>query len=112
MIREAADSIYDILVHYAGASPNERDRAMFIYHQEKGCLEYRFGGLLGFGGKFWTDGGRWRVTCYREDETKEARKILAKTNEVLARLRQAWLDREHGNQRREGVLGDEGEGTP
>ena len=44
-----ANRIYDVLVAEAGAS--EYFRQDFLYHF--GTHEFRFGGDLGFGGKFW-----------------------------------------------------------
>lgn len=84
--REVANQIYDLLVEHAGASPHTYEREMFLYHQERGCTEYRFGGKLGLGGKFWSG---WYVTCYPEDEDHERKEILKRTNEALTRLRRA-----------------------
>ena len=61
MTAEAAKAVYDVLVRHAGAPdhPHSFARADFILHQEAGAVdEYRFGGALGFGGKFWNCNGR------------------------------------------------------
>lgn len=51
--------------------------------------EWRFGGRLGFGGKFHMVAGlrpRMYVSCYPEDETPERRDLVAKVNAELAAL--------------------------
>jgi hypothetical protein len=50
--------------------------------------EYRFQGSLGFGGKLYVEdhGDRWRVSCYREDETSERREAIRKANKRLREL--------------------------
>ena len=67
LTEEFANKVYDILVAEAGANPRESDRADFIYQHckaENGCLEYRFQGKLGFGGKYRSS---WNgVTYYNE----------------------------------------------
>ena len=70
---ESANAVYDLLVKVGGAY--EGDRSSFVYHHSKELVgitsssEWRFQGSLGFGGKFYTDHDRWRVGCYREDDT-------------------------------------------
>ena len=68
----------DLLVEYAAAP--EHDREDFVFAQITGwCDEYRFGGLLGFGGKFrrrWERVGccsaeRWYVDAYPEDVARD-----------------------------------------
>jgi hypothetical protein len=58
--------IWDLLVERLDAQAGEQDA--FVWTQSRGCTEYRFGGKLGFGGKFWHNGGRWYVDAYREDK--------------------------------------------
>jgi len=86
--KEAANAIYDLLVKVGGAY--EGDRSSFVYHHsaEQAYLhtEWRFQGLLGFGGKFYTDRERWRVGCYREDDTPERERIIAEMNKALEGL--------------------------
>lgn len=84
-----ANSIYSVLVANAGVRDSESERAMFVDLECRGCTEYRFQGLLGFGGKFWNDNHRWYVNCYPEDETPERLAMIAKVNEELAKLRSA-----------------------
>jgi hypothetical protein len=57
-------------------------------------MEWRFQGLLGFGGKFWNEYSygekrpKWRVSCYTEDENPKTDKIIKETNEKLYTLAQ------------------------
>lgn len=87
MNSEWARRVFQILVEEVGAYNNEAgdQLADFIYHQEDECTEYRFGGMLGFGGKFWSD-RVWRVTCYPEDRTPEREAAMARANVRLAAL--------------------------
>lgn len=52
------------------------------------CLEWRFYGDLGFGGKVRprTDGEGWVVTCYPEDETLHRQEAMTKANRRLKEL--------------------------
>lgn len=80
-----ANAVYDLLVRIGGA--NENERASFIHHHcvsKYGCDEWRFGGKLGFGGKYRSI--KNRVDCYLEDETPERKKIITELNEVLSKL--------------------------
>ncbi|HEY9644245.1 MAG TPA: hypothetical protein V6C57_27370 [Coleofasciculaceae cyanobacterium] len=81
MTPETANQIWDILVADAGA--NESDRDQFLAAQFVGCVEYRFCGLLGLGGKLWDNCGRVYVTCYSEDMTPEREQIIELVNEKL-----------------------------
>jgi hypothetical protein len=83
--KEKAYKIYDLLVNIGGAS--ECDRYSFIFHHVEdiyGCTEWRFCGILGFGGKYRS--GNNIVTCYLEDETLERIKIIAELNIELQKL--------------------------
>lgn len=84
----ALGRFYDLLIETAGASRLHYDRRSFIqcalnwnYHF---TFEYRFEGLLGFGGKIWLplDKAPY-VSCYREDDSPERLKIIEKTNALL-----------------------------
>jgi hypothetical protein len=78
--------IFTILVEECQA--DEKERYCFVWSFPD-CVEYYFRGLLGFGSRVW-----WssllgcRITCYREDETKDRLAIIARTNQRLARLLQ------------------------
>lgn len=76
-----ADAIYDILVEHAGASPDFNHRFDFARAMKSGAREYRFGGCLGFGGKYRPETNT--VDCYSEDETAERRAVIQATNEAL-----------------------------
>lgn len=82
-----AARIHDILVEHAGmiGAGFHRQYRDFVHALATDCREYRFGGSLGFGGKYWPE--EWRVSCYSEDETKERRETITRTNEALAKLR-------------------------
>lgn len=84
------NKVWDILVQHAGAWEDDRE-AFVIVATDRAyrCLEYRFVGKLGFGGKVWL----WNkphvyINCYREDETPERRKIMTATNRALKQLKQ------------------------
>lgn len=82
MDKERMNKIYTILVNEGGA--NEDDRDSFIYHHcddKYGCIEWRFVGELGFGGKYRSVSNR--VTMYREDETPKRLITQEKINEIL-----------------------------
>lgn len=84
---EQAAQAYAALVTHAGARPNDDDKGGFVYEltRSKPTDEYRFGGALGFGGKFRFP--RMTVDCYPEDETPERLAMVAACNEALAQLR-------------------------
>lgn len=76
-----ANAVYDILVKVGGA--REKERPDFVYHHckdEYGCMEWRFTGHLGFGGKYRSP--RNGVSFYSEDTTPE-RTALKKVLEEL-----------------------------
>lgn len=85
---------WDILVEHAGASKDPMDKLSFVqaYTQiEHPCSEFRFCGLLGFGGKFWRNargGGEspFYVQCYPEDRTKPRERVISKVNDLLKKL--------------------------
>ncbi len=90
---DQANAIYDLLVQHAGASENGRE-GFVIVQANTVTNEYRFGGLLGFGGKFWRMTGlrredrdlRWSVNFYSEDKTSEREAAAEVTNRALAGL--------------------------
>jgi hypothetical protein len=85
MNEQIANSIYNLLIARVGASEKWRDD--FVYHMLCGrTREYRFQGILGFGGKFYTD--KWRVSCYPEDETIERNKAIETVNIELKNLKE------------------------
>lgn len=91
MTTKQAQMVLNILANHAGAY--RQDHAFIVAQtSESPCHEYRFQGLLGFGGKFWNYGGRWYVTCYSENETPERMAIIEKVNGLLAELKATPLD--------------------
>lgn len=76
------DEVWDVLVEAAGAREAERDQ--FVHHAARtrpGDLEYRFCGVLGFGGKVRSQSdGTWSVDCYPEDSTPERRAVVEAVN--------------------------------
>lgn len=89
MTPEKAAEAYDILIREAGARPV--DRIAFVTHlsKERPATEYRFQGLLGFGGKFRlraSEAVPHRVDCYPEDLNPARRLIIDRTNQALAAL--------------------------
>lgn len=78
---EQAGAIYDILVRDAGAQPAMRND--FIRAQDEGCVEYRFCGSLGFGGKFWNNNDRWYINYYPENRTDQRDAAEARINAQL-----------------------------
>lgn len=79
--------IYQILRDEAQASPR-MDVEFMLWFLYARSYEYRFMGNLGFGGKFWKD-GKWRVTCYPEDETDAVRHVIHRVNARLQELQQS-----------------------
>lgn len=80
--QEAASAVYALLMEKGGAHPHDRDHFIFTQSSQF-CGEWRFQGKLGFGGKFYRDGNRWRVGLYREDETPERLQIVDEINDDL-----------------------------
>ena len=87
---EQATQAYAALVAHAGARPNQDDIEGFVYEltRQHPTNEYRFGGALGFGGKFRFP--RMSVDCYPEDETPARLGMIAACNEALAELRDSF----------------------
>ena len=98
-----ATSVFDVLERECAASVNMRED--FAFHQtDRVCEEYRFGGMLGFGGKFRRNVGRrpdgtwgeiWYVDAYPEELPDNAlgqsrRLAIAAANAELEKLRQAF----------------------
>lgn len=86
LTKERANKVYDMLVGIGGAF--EDDRSNFVYHHcesKDGCDEWRFGGKLGFGGKYYSRENM--VTCYSEDETPGRLELIKVLNKMLATLK-------------------------
>jgi hypothetical protein len=89
------EKVWDLLVEHAGARPD--DRHSFVYSMiEQRYLahndsfqtsEWRFQGVLGFGGKLYRGYPKeLRVGFYREDTTPEREAIRDKVNLLLQEL--------------------------
>lgn len=86
IITTYAERIYDILVEHCSAHNDAREKQSFVHAQVEGCIEWRFQGALGFGGKFWNNAGRWYVNGYPEEMTPERETIVQKANAQLITL--------------------------
>jgi len=87
--QELYERCWDILVEHAGASKDPEDKAAFVYYmtlQERPAHEYRFCGVLGFGGKLRRNDGRIYVDCYPEDGTPARREIINRVNQLLGEI--------------------------
>lgn len=85
MTKEKANKVYDILVDVGKAA--ESMRKSFVFHHtesEYGCNEWRFQGLLGYGGKYRSE--RNTVDCYSENLDKATTKIIDQINSELSKL--------------------------
>lgn len=89
---EQASAAYDVLIQHAGARDTPDERYAFVYHvaiSDHPTMEYRFGGNLGWGGKFRNNGNRGNtphVDCYREHLTKKTEAVIIACNADLAAL--------------------------
>lgn len=87
------EKAYQILCEHAGAQASEREKQCFIqaFLDEKHLTsEYRFGGKLGQGGKFWNSNGSLHVTCYLEDRD-DCIDLINKVNGLLHELLSKYL---------------------
>lgn len=75
-------SIWSALVTHCGASETGLDE--FVRFAGSGqWTEYRFQGLLGFGGKVWNVRDTFRVSCYPEDSTPSRSAMIEAANKEL-----------------------------
>lgn len=84
MTEDKAKAVYQVLVEECGA--NSEDPLGFVAEFTSGepCVEWRFQGSLGFGGKFRYP--KMTVDCYPEDETPERVQAIHAANKRLAVL--------------------------
>lgn len=86
-----ANAIYDILVREAGASNREFHRTNFVVAAiREDITEYRFGGALGFGGKFFNTHDTWYVSASPEDMSCQVMSMIMTTNWELAKLKSSY----------------------
>lgn len=80
--------VYDLLVSQGQIRVSDKyERAHFSrYFAEESGREWRFGGGLGFGGKFWHNDSRHYVSCYPEDRTAKREKLINRLNAAIAEL--------------------------
>lgn len=89
---EFLEKVWAILVKHAGAHDDPDAKVAFVsiardYVTSGRCLEYRFMGGLGFGGKVWLNNNpKPYVNCYPEDMNKERGEAIDTTNRELAKL--------------------------
>lgn len=77
------ESVWAVLADECGARPEMPSDFEVAW---PGCVEYRFGGALGSGGKVYSQGGRLWVGCYPEDRTPERDAMVERATERLALL--------------------------
>jgi hypothetical protein len=85
---EIFNKAWDILVEHAGASKDPMWPPIFVNYflEKRSNQEFRFGGTLGHGGKFWRNACLYYVTCYHEEETPKRREIIGRVNLLLAKF--------------------------
>ena len=93
--KDLAEQVFQILVEECGALAGDLDSFLF-YHVASSTLrspstEYRFQGLLGFGGKFYNSLDRWCVGCYPEEENVDTLKMINAANQKLDALFRATV---------------------
>lgn len=80
---DLAERVYDVLVRLAGASESSRHEFV-VLTAVGGLSEFRFGGLLGFGGKVRYSRSRgFCVSAYPEDMNDQRRQVIESTNAAL-----------------------------
>ncbi len=86
-----ANRVYDILIRYAGARDCADLRAQFVHYAGLPLdrKEFRFGGLLGFGGKVRMRPDRPYpfVDCYTTDLNEQREAAIEATNLALREIR-------------------------
>lgn len=72
----------------AHGNPDAVDSFTIYATGRKTVQEYRFGGLLGFGGKVYLRGRAdgWKVYCYPENLNSTTREVIERTNAALAKI--------------------------
>lgn len=87
---DEADRVWTILVEKAGASPKREARQDFVRYLTSESLhghEFRFIGLLGFGGKLhFNDYHGAYIGCYPEDRDEVREDCIAVVNYLLSEV--------------------------
>src|SRR5690349_18705869 len=88
---EGARTIYALL-RLLGAPESAEENYVSHFTKSPGHVpeEWRFQGVLGGGGKLYLERERWRVGCYKEDDTPERIAMIRSANSVLDVLRQKY----------------------
>lgn len=88
LTEDTANEVWTLLVAKAGARENERAAFVrYLTSPESSGHEYRFIGLLGFGGKLHFNEYRGaRVSCYPEDADEVRDAIITTVNDQLAAI--------------------------
>lgn len=93
LTRDIANKVY-LILEDIGAASSLRESFIHAHIIDEFQHEWRFQGLLGFGGKFWNEYNyidkryQWRVSCYSEDENPKREQIIKDTNAKLFALAQ------------------------
>lgn len=77
-------AVFGVLITYAGADAEMHHNFVMMHTEDSPCDEYRFQGLLGFGGKYRRKTNT--VDCYPEDLNLERKKLIDQTNTQLKAL--------------------------
>jgi len=86
MKRQTAHRIYDVLEDY-GADWTQRDTFVRRHvNPPVTCTEWRWQGVLGFGGKLYTHRLVPYVDCYQQDETPTRLQAIQEINEKLKEI--------------------------
>jgi hypothetical protein len=75
--------IFDLLVLVAGANENHRQEFVSYMQSDADNKEFRFGGKLGSGGKFYANRYSMWVGNYSEDDNPERDLIRNNLNQIL-----------------------------
>jgi hypothetical protein len=85
---EQAGAVWQVLVDECGANADDESMVYQFKHYvttHTGTFghEFRFMGALGFGGKFYINGGGTYVSCYPEDQTPERLAMIDLANDRI-----------------------------
>lgn len=88
------NEIYDLLVQRGGASEIMREAFVHSHIMERNRkpTEWKIGGKLGNGGKFYHDHKSFNVDMYQEDETPERLELKYQLNSLLKPLYIRWVE--------------------
>lgn len=87
--KEQANELWSCIVESCKATEDDRDAFIWCMTEEKPSNEFRFGGLLGSGGKLFI-GKPPYVSCYQEDSNIFRENIIEQTNQELKKIYDRW----------------------